>query len=203
MRHIFPAALAATILSLCLPLTACLDSDAQSSQAAQAAQSGQTMPVAQRIATVNLEQVMARSKAAEAGRAHLQAARTRLEQGYADLKKAWAKAPEKERAAVLRDGALALRRQMAAEEATVQNVVNALLLEEVKTWRRAHQAALVLAWQSALDAAENLDITDAVLKGMDAREAVFPALPVISVKQPDAKAAPAPAAPRNSDKKKR
>lgn len=171
---------------------------------------------APRIATVDLEQIMTRSRAAEAGRAHLAQARQRLEQGFADLRKAWAKAPDKEREGVLRDGALALSRQMAAEEAAVQNVVNTLLLEEVRAWRQAHKAALVLARQNVLDADDTLDITASVLTGMDAREPVFPALPVVSVKQPDAerKAAPqtpartsqtgkTPAAPRAPDKKKR
>ena len=159
---------------------------------------------------------MSQSRAAEAGRAHLAQARQRLEQGFADLQKAWAKAPDKEREAVLRDGALTLRRQMAAEEAAVQNVVNGLLLEEVKAWRKAHKTALVLPRQNVLDADDTLDITASVLKGMDARKAIFPALPVVSVKLPGAeqKAAPqapaqagqtdkTPAAPRTPDKKKR
>ena len=88
---------------------------------------------------------------------------------------------------MLRDGALTLRRQMAAEEAAVQNVVNGLLLEEVKAWRKAHKAALVLPRQNVLDADDTLDITASVLKGMDARKAVFPALPVVSVKLPGEK----------------
>ena len=130
---------------------------------------------------------MSQSRAAEAGRAHLAQARQRLEQGFADLQKAWAKAPDEEREAVLRDGALTLRRQMAAEEAAVQNVVNGLLLEEVKAWRKAHKAALVLPRRNVLDADASLDITAAILKGMDARKAVFPALPVVSVKLPGEK----------------
>ena len=111
----------------------------------------------------------------------------RQEQGFADLQKAWAKAPDEEREAVLRDGALTLRRQMAAEEAAVQNAVNGLLLEEVKAWRKAHKAALVLPRRNVLDADASLDITAAILKGMDARKAVFPALPVVSVKLPGEK----------------
>lgn len=38
-----------------------------------------------------------------------------------------------------------------------------------------------------LDADASLDITTDVLKGMDARKAVFPALPVVSVKLPGEK----------------
>ncbi|WP_241159685.1 hypothetical protein [Desulfovibrio sp. ZJ200] len=45
---------------------------------------------------------------------------------------------------MLRDGALTLSRQMAAEEAAVQNVVNKILLEEVNAWRQARKAALAL-----------------------------------------------------------
>ena len=91
---------------------------------------------------------------------------------------------------MLRDGALTLRRQMAAEEAAVQNVVNGLLLEEVKVWRKAHKTALVLPRQNVLDADDTLDITASVLKGMDARKAIFPALPVVSVKLPGAEKTP-------------
>ena len=168
MRHTATTLALTTLLAACL-LGGCLE--------------GSTSAAPQ-TAVVDLERIMSQSRAAEAGRAHLAQARQRLEQGFADLQKAWAKAPDEEREAVLRDGALTLRRQMAAEEAAVQNVVNGLLLEEVKAWRKAHKAALVLPRQNVLDADASLDITAAILKGMDARKAVFPALPVVSVKLP-------------------
>lgn len=171
MRHI------ATTLALTALLVACLLGGCLEGSTSAAPQT----------AVVDLERIMSQSRAAEAGRAHLAKARQRLEQGFADLQKAWAKAPDKEREAVLRDGALTLRRQMAAEEAAVQNVVNGLLLEEVKAWRKAHKAALVLPRRNVLDADAGLDITAAILKGMDARKAVFPALPVVSVKLPGEK----------------
>lgn len=171
MRHIATTLALTTLLAACL-LGGCLE--------------GSTSAAPQ-TAVVDLERIMSQSRAAEAGRAHLAQARQRLEQGFADLQKAWAKAPDEEREAVLRDGALTLRRQMAAEEAAVQNVVNGLLLEEVKAWRKAHKAALVLPRQNVLDADDTLDITAAILKGMDARKAVFPALPVVSVKLPGEK----------------
>ena len=210
MPHILKTILTVVVtLTLCLPLTACMGEDKPASAASVLSSVSET-------ATVDLEQIMLHSRAAEAGRAHLAQARQRLEQGFADLQKAWAKAPAKEREKVLQEGALALNRQMAAEEAAVQNVVNKLLLEEVKAWRKAHKAALVLARQNVLDADGTLDITTSVLKAMDAREVSFPALPVVSVKLPGAeqKAAPqapaqagqtdkTPAAPRTPDKKKR
>ena len=171
MRHI------ATTLALTALLVACLLGGCLEGSTSAAPQT----------AVVDLERIMSQSRAAEAGRAHLAKARQRLEQGFADLQKAWAKAPDEEREAVLRDGALTLRRQMAAEEAAVQNVVNGLLLEEVKAWRKAHKAALVLPRRNVLDADASLDITTDVLKGMDARKAVFPALPVVSVKLPGEK----------------
>lgn len=171
MRHI------ATTLALTALLVACLLGGCLEGSTSAAPQT----------AVVDLGRIMSQSRAAEAGRAHLAKARQRLEQGFADLQKAWAKAPDKEREAVLRDGALTLRRQMAAEEAAVQNVVNGLLLEEVKAWRKAHKAALVLPRRNVLDADAGLDITAAILKGMDARKAVFPALPVVSVKLPGEK----------------
>lgn len=171
MRH------TATTLALTALLVACLLGGCLEGSTSAAPQT----------AVVDLERIMSQSRAAEAGRAHLAQARQRLEQGFADLQKAWAKAPDEEREAVLRDGALTLRRQMAAEEAAVQNVVNGLLLEEVKAWRKAHKAALVLPRRNVLDADASLDITTDVLKGMDARKAVFPALPVVSVKLPGEK----------------
>ena len=171
MRHIATTLALTALLAACL-LGGCLE--------------GSTSAAPQ-TAVVDLERIMSQSRAAEAGRAYLAQARQRLEQGFADLQKAWAKAPDEEREAVLRDGALTLRRQMAAEEAAVQNVVNGLLLEEVKAWRKAHKAALVLPRRNVLDADASLDITAAILKGMDARKAVFPALPVVSVKLPGEK----------------
>ena len=171
MRHTATTFALTALLAACL-LGGCLE--------------GSTSAAPQ-TAVVDLERIMSQSRAAEAGRAHLAQARQRLEQGFADLQKAWAKAPDEEREAVLHDGALTLRRQMAAEEAAVQNVVNGLLLEEVKAWRKAHKAALVLPRRNVLDADASLDITAAILKGMDARKAVFPALPVVSVKLPGEK----------------
>ena len=98
MRH------TATTLALTALLAACLLGGCLEGSTSAAPQT----------AVVDLERIMSQSRAAEAGRAHLAQARQRLEQGFADLQKAWAKAPDEEREAVLRDGALTLRRQMAA-----------------------------------------------------------------------------------------
>ena len=113
-------------------------------------------------------------------------ARAALEKGYADLSKAWEKQPEAERARVLAEGARALSRQMGIEQQAVTGVVAALMLEEVKKWRAANKAGLVIARNSVLDAEPEADITAAIIAAMNTRTPKFADLPVVNVTRPTA-----------------
>ena len=145
---------------------------------------------AARVATVDVDHIMLHSRAAAEARAHLGEVRKRLGQGLTDLQKAWENAPEKDRAPVLADGAQALNQQMQIEEKAAQGVVNNLLLEVVREWRKANKGTLVFARQNLLDADESLDITPDVLKVMDTRKVTFPKLPEIAIRRPGDTSAP-------------
>ena len=71
--------------------------------------------------------------------------------------------------------------------AAVQNAVNGLLLEEVKAWRKAHKAALVLPRRNVLDADASLTSPPSHTQGHGRPQARLPALPVVSVKLPGEK----------------
>lgn len=163
--------LALALVPLILLLTACFG-DPQNSAAAPA------------VYVVDVDKVLTASNAAEAGRAHLAQARAALEKGYADLSRAWEKQPEAERARVLAEGARALSRQMSIEQQAVTGVVAALMLEEVKKWRAANKAGLVVARSGVLDAEPDADITAAIIAAMNTRSPEFAALPVVNVTRP-------------------
>ncbi|MDR3319798.1 MAG: hypothetical protein LBS77_02380 [Desulfovibrio sp.] len=63
----------------------------------------------------------------------------------------------------------------------MQQIVNNLLLAEIKKWRQANSAVAVIASRNLLDADDTTDITPAMLVAMDAVEAKFAELPVVTV----------------------
>lgn len=85
---------------------------------------------------------------------------------------------------MLAEGARALSRQMSIEQQAVTGVVAALMLEEVKKWRVANKAGLVVARSGVLDAGPDADITAAVIAAMNTRTPEFAALPVVNVTRP-------------------
>ena len=151
------------------------------------------------LATVDMDHIMLHSRAAAEGRAHLDAVRQRLEQGYADLQAAWHQASKENYDAVMAEGQRALRNQLQLEEKAALDVVNNLILEVVREWRKSHKGLVVVARQNLLDADESLDITQAIVKAMDARKVKFPQLPEIAITKPGDKPASAPTNPQAKD----
>ena len=160
------------LLALTLTLTGCFDGEKP-----------------QTFATVDVELVMRDSKAAKAGRAHVEAATERLRQGWRELREAAKNEPEEQRQKTLAQGLQILQQRIRAEESAARQVVHALMLEEVRKWRRANKVSAVIARQNLLDVSGARDVTRAVIGAMDAREARFAELPVVTVK-PEARDAP-------------
>lgn len=172
MRHIR----ALSCLFLCCSLCLCFSGQANAAN----------------IATVDMDHIMLHSRAAAEGRAHLEEVRKCLEQGYADLQAAWHQASKENYDAVMAEGQRALRKQLQLEEKAALDVVNNLVLEIIREWRKNHKGYVVVARQNLLDADESLDITPAIVKGMDARKVKFPQLPEIAISKPgEAPATPA------------
>ena len=144
------------------------------------------------IATVDMDHIMLHSRAAAEGRAHLEEVRKCLEKGYADLQAAWHQASKENFEAVMAEGQRALRNQLQLEEKAALDVVNNLVLEVVRDWRKRNKGLVVVARQNLLDADDSLDITPAIVKGMDARKVKFPQLPEIAISKPGDKPAAAP-----------
>ena len=148
------------------------------------------------IATVDMDHIMLHSRAAAEGRAHLEEVRKCLEKGYADLQTAWHQASKENYDAVMAEGQRALRNQLQLEEKAALDVVNNLVLEVIREWRKRHKGLIVVARQNLLDADDSLDITQAIVKGMDARKVKFPQLPEIAISKPGDK----PASPSQNKK---
>lgn len=142
------------------------------------------------VYVVDVEKVLTRSRSAQAGQAHVKDARKALEQGFEQLRQLYDKQPEEARQRVLSDGANALSRQLALEQQAVNNVVANMMMEEIKAWRQANKADLVIAKQNLLDASDAVDITDAIIQNMDTKTPKFADLPVVSVNPPGAEEKP-------------
>jgi Skp family chaperone for outer membrane proteins len=102
------------------------------------------------------------------------------------LREAVEKEPEEQKQRALADGLQKLRRQAALEEAAANRAVTDLMLKAVQKLREKNGHAAVIAGRYLLDAARAVDLTDAVLKAMNAGPPpVFAALPEVTVSQPD------------------
>lgn len=144
------------------------------------------------VYVVDVDRIFSASKAAQAGQAHVKEARTALEQGFDQLRQTYDKQPEDIRQRVLNEGASTLSRQLSLEQQAVNLVISNMMLNEIRNWRKANNANIVIAKQNLLDAADSVDITAAILQAMDAQTPKFADLPVVSITPPQAPA-PSPA----------
>lgn len=134
-------------------------------------------------AMVDIEKILIDSNAAHQGREHIQAVRERLEQGYAELAKALAMAPEEQRQKEMQEAAKALNQQLELEKRAVNQVITNMMMEEVRSFRIANKIDMVVPKQVILDADAGIDITNQIIKAMNAKSPVFGKLPVIQVKK--------------------
>ena len=135
------------------------------------------------IAVVDVARVYAESKAAQEADAHVNKVRAVLQQGMADLEKNLdaRKLSKKEREAELASGLRVLERQMQLEIQAARNVVHEMMTAAVKDWRGKKKNVAVLARQQVIDYSPKLDITDSIIKGMDAKTPKFGAMPVVKI----------------------
>lgn len=138
------------------------------------------------VYVVDVEKALTRSRAAQAGQNHVKEARKALEAGFEQLRKAYDGQPEEERQRILSEGANALTRQLNAEQQAVNAVIAEMMLAAIRDWRKMNKADIVVARQNLLDAGEAVDITNAIIQAMDAREPKFADLPVVNVTPPAA-----------------
>lgn len=136
-------------------------------------------------AMVDIEKILIDSNAAHQGREHIQAVRERLEQGYAELAKALSKAPEEQRQKEMQEAAQALTQQLELEKRAVNQVITRMMMEEVRSFRIANKIEMIVPKQVILDADAGIDITNQIIKAMNAKSPVFGKLPVIQVKEPN------------------
>lgn len=134
-------------------------------------------------AIVDIEKILIESNAAHQGREHIQAVRERLEQGYNELANALAKAPEEQRQKEMQEAAKALNQQLELEKRAVNQIITRMMMEEVRSFRIANKIEMVVPKQVILDADAGIDITNQIIKAMNAKKPVFGQLPVIQVKQ--------------------
>ena len=140
------------------------------------------------IAVVDVARVYAESKAAQEADAHVNKVRAVLQQGMASLEKNLdeRKLSQKEREAELNAGLRVLERQMQLEIQAARKVVHDMMTAAVQDWRGKKKSVAVLARQQLIDYSPKLDITDSIIKGMNAKTPQFGAMPVVKIN--DAKA---------------
>lgn len=103
------------------------------------------------FAVIDIEAVLLNSNAAHLGREHIKQVRANLEMGYNDFIKELDSLPEKNRNKELQEAAKALNQQLELEKWAVNQVINQLMLEEIRKYRINNKLALVLPKQLALD----------------------------------------------------
>lgn len=135
-------------------------------------------------AMVDIEKILIESNAAHQGREHIKAVRERLEQGYSDLAKALANAPEQQRQKEMQEAAQALNQQLELEKRAVNQVITRMMMEEVRSFRIANKLEMVVPKQIILDADAGIDITNQIIKEMNKKKPVFGQLPTIQIKKP-------------------
>lgn len=148
-------------------------------------------------AIVDIEKILIQSNAAHLGREHIKAVRGTLEQGYEELRKSLASLPEQQKQKEMQEAAHALNQQLELEKAAVNQVITRIMMEEIRSFRIQNKLELVLPKQVILDADAGIDITNQIIKAMNAKKPTFGKLPVVQVKkQPTPPATPATAPKR-------
>lgn len=153
------------------------------------------------IAVVDTAKILSDSKPGKAGEAHLQKVQTVLQKGLDDLQKIY-KGKEKSAEAqnAIREGYVALERQMGAERQAVLQVLAGALEKAIKDWRNDNKKYdIVMSRQNLLDSSASVDVTASVMKEMDKQKVEFPALPTVKVTPPtEEKKEEKKPAPRNN-----
>ncbi len=149
-----------------------------------------------RFAVVDIEKVLVQSNAAHLGREHVKAAQASLENGYVTLARELAHLPEQQRQKEMQEAARALNQQLDLERAAVNQVVTRMMMEEIRSFRIQNKLELVLPKQVILDADAGIDITNQIIKAMNAKKPTFGKLPVVQVKKQPTPPPPAVPAPK-------
>lgn len=136
-----------------------------------------------RSAFVDIEKILIQSNAAHLGREHVKAVRTNLENGYAALTKELANLPEQQKQKEMQEAARALNQQLELEKAAVNQIITKMMMEEIRSFRIQNKLELVLPKQVILDADAGIDITNQIIKAMNAKKPIFGKLPVVQVKK--------------------
>lgn len=157
---------------------------------------------AETVGVVDTARILSESQPGKAGEAHLQKVQAVLQKGLDDLQKMY-KGKEKtpQAQAAIRDGYVALERQMAAERQAVLQALGLVMDKAVKDWRAKNKSTLmVISKQMLLDADVIIDVTTDVMQEMDKQKAEFPALPTVQLTPPQ-KEEPKPTAPTPAKKR--
>ena len=150
-----------------------------------------TMP----IRRSRYRKILIQSNAAHLGREHVKAAQASLENGYAALAKELSHLPEQQKQKEMQEAARKLNQQLELEKAAVNQVITRMMMEEIRSFRIQNKLELVLPKQVILDVDAGIDITNQIIKAMNAKKPTFGKLPVVQVKKrstPSATPAPAP-----------
>ena len=178
LSHILPC----LTLLLTLPLAGCLDSKPK-------------------VTCVDVERVLTQSRAAGQANEHLKKVQDVLQNGLNAYEKELKKSPEDKRRQELRQGLALLQRQLEMERVAARNVVSQHMLKQIDVWRADKGDVIIVARQNVLAAPESVDITNDIMRLMDAGSVTFADLPTVTIRSqtPD-QAAQSDKADTSSDK---
>lgn len=165
------------------------------------------------VVTVDLQQILTKSQAAQAANEHLAKVQGILQQGMdayqAEIlkvsdpspdasdktaakgaKQARTQTPDEQQQADLQKGLIVLRQQLMREQAAARAVVERHMLAQINAWQ-VGKKSVVVTRQNLLSAPAVLDITADIIARMDAAGAVqFAELPKVSIHGKEASAQP-------------
>lgn len=112
------------------------------------------------LSIVDIESVLLNSNAAHLGREHIKQVRVNLERGCNEFIKELVSLPQKNRDRELQEAAQEFNQQLELEKRAVNQVINRLMLEEIRIYRINNKLAMVLPKQLTLDVDAQYKITE-------------------------------------------
>ncbi len=136
------------------------------------------------IYVVDTPKIMAESAPSALGRKHIDDVQKALQESVEEVKKAWEKANEQQKAAAMNDAVIQLNRQLELEKIAVNRKILSIIREETTRWLKEHKGKMVISKDALLAVDEDCEITSTILDMVNKRTPQFAELPKVTVQHP-------------------
>lgn len=136
------------------------------------------------IYVVDTPKIMAESAPSALGRKHIDDVQKALQESVQEVKKAWEKANEQQKAVAINDAVIQLNRQLELEKMAVNRKILSIIREETTKWLKEHKGKMVISKDALLAADEDCEITSTILDMVNKRTPQFAELPKVTVQHP-------------------